>query len=230
MELAPIPSNEAERLRSLFTLGLLNTKPEPRFDRITKVATKIFHVPISTLTLVDAKREWFKSCQGLSATEGDRAISFCGHALLADKIFVIPDTTKDKRFADNPMVVGAPFIRFYAGVPIMNADGQRVGVFCVKDTKPREFSEVDVEILIGLASWAELEINTRNLSIALEARKTAEGELRERVEELSHLNTIMVGRELKMAELKEEIEKLKEELRRLRAEAAGGGGLNGAPQ
>ncbi len=167
MKQAPIPKNEKERLLSLHKLGLLDTKPEKRFDRITKTAISIFNVPISTLTLVDAKREWFKSCQGLPVKEGDRAISFCGHALLADNVFVIPDTKKDKRFFDNPMVIGKPFIRFYAGVPIFNADGQRIGVFCIKDKKPRKFSKADKEILKNLASWAELEINSRNLSLAL---------------------------------------------------------------
>ena len=177
MQKAPIPENEQERLLSLHTLGLLDTKPEERFDRITRTATKIFNVPISTLTLVDANREWFKSCEGLSEKEGDRAISFCGHALLADDVFVISDTKLDERFADNPMVIGKPFIRFYAGVPIMSADGQRVGVFCIKDTKPREFSKSDGEILRGLAGWAELEVNSRNLSIAMAEREKLQQEL-----------------------------------------------------
>lgn len=167
MKKAPIPKNEFKRILSLYSLGILDTPPEERFDQLTKCATKIFHVPISTLTLVDAKREWFKSCQGLSVTEGDRAISFCGHALVEPEMLVIPDTAKDERFADNPMVIGSPFIRFYAGVPIMSADGQRVGVFCIKDTKPRSFSEDDKEVLRGLAKWAELEINLRNMSLTV---------------------------------------------------------------
>ena len=167
MQLAPIPKNEKERLISLHKLGLLDTKPEERFDRITRLATKIFRVPISTLTLVDDKREWFKSCVGLPAREGERAISFCGHALLAEKVFVVQDTKKDKRFFDNPMVVKKPFIRFYAGVPIVSADGSRIGVFCIKDKKPRKFSKSDEEILKNLSAWAELEINSRNLSLAL---------------------------------------------------------------
>src|SRR3989344_4910299 len=100
MKQAPIPKNEKERLISLHALGLLDTKPEERFDRITRTATKIFNVPISTLTLVDDKREWFKSVCGLDQKEGDRAISFCGHALLSHKIFIISDTKKDKRFSD----------------------------------------------------------------------------------------------------------------------------------
>src|SRR3989338_6975777 len=167
MKPAPIPENEKERLISLHKLGLLDSKPEERFDRITRTAIKVFDVPISTLTLVDEKREWFKSVCGLDQKEGDRAISFCGHALLVNEVFVIPDTVKDKRFSDNPMVIGKPYIRFYAGVPIMNADGQRVGVFCIKDIKPRSFSKDDEDVLKELASWAEVEINYHNLSSAL---------------------------------------------------------------
>jgi len=168
MKKAPIPTNEVERLKSVYGLNLLDTPPEERFDRITRCVTKIFHAPISTLTLIDSKREWFKSCQGLDVKEGERAISFCGHALVEDQILVVPDTTKDERFADNPMVTGEPFIRFYAGVPLMTADRTaRIGVLCIKDTKPREFSKDDEEILKGLAYWAELEINARNMSLAM---------------------------------------------------------------
>jgi len=167
MKKAPIPTNERERLSSLYALNVLDTPPEEKFDLLTRLATKIFHVPISTLTFIDVNREWFKSCQGLSKKEGDRAISFCGHALVEKEILVIPDTTKDDRFSDNPMVVGEPFIRFYAGVPIMSNDGQRIGVFCVKDTKPREFSKDDKEILKELAIVAELIINARYLGLAL---------------------------------------------------------------
>jgi GAF domain-containing protein len=159
MQNAPIPKNEKSRLASLHALGLLDTAPEERFDRITRIACIVFKVPISTLTLVDEKREWFKSCQGLPDREGDRAISFCGHALSAIDILVVPDTKKDERFSDNPMVVGKPFIRFYAGAPIMSADGEPIGVLCIKDTKPRTFSKDDEEVLMGLAEWAGVELN-----------------------------------------------------------------------
>lgn len=170
MKPAPIPKDENERLEALYRLSLLDTPPEEKFDRLTKTATQIFNVPISTLTLIDANREWFKSCQGLSEKEGERAISFCGHALVEDEILVIPDTQKDDRFADNPMVTGYPNIRFYAGVPIFDIGGKRIGVFCIKDTKPREFSKHDEEILEGLAAWAELEINLRSPNLS-EAEK-----------------------------------------------------------
>ena len=168
MKEAPLPKNEFKRIKSVYASDLLDTPPEERFDQLTRCATLIFHVPISTLTIIDANREWFKSCQGLLKTENDRAVSFCAHALVENEILVIPDTLKDERFADNPMVVGSPYIRFYAGVPVMAADGQRIGVFCIKDTKPREFSKEDQEILQGLAKWAQLEVNSRNLSLSLE--------------------------------------------------------------
>lgn len=171
MKKAPIPKNESLRLASLYAMNILDTPPEERFDRLTRAATQIFHVPISTLTIIDANREWFKSCQGLAKKEGDRAISFCGHALVEDEILVIPDTKKDDRFADNPLVTDNPYIRFYAGVPIINKEKQRVGVFCIKDTKPREFSKEDREILKGLAAWAELEVNLRNLSLSVVERQ-----------------------------------------------------------
>src|SRR3989338_3541207 len=212
MQPAPIPKNEKERLLSLYKLGLLNTKPEERFDRITKTATRIFKVPISTLTLVDAKREWFKYCQGLTKREGNRAISFCGHALIANKILVISDTKKDKRFSGNPMVTGKPYIRFYAGVPITNADGQRVGVFCVKDTKQRKFSKHKEEILTGLASWAELEVNSRNLSLALTEQKKIRETLGTQMQGLKNANSAIqnVLEDLNIEKLKAETSEAKE--------------------
>lgn len=171
MKEAPIPKDELKRILSVYALELLDTPPEERFDQLTRVATKIFHVPISTLTVIDANREWFKSCQGLSKIEGDRTTSFCAHALVENRMLVVQDTTQDERFADNPLVTGEPHIRFYAGVPVKGPDGARVGVFCIKDTKPREFSKDDREILEGLAKWAELEINARNLGLSLQNEK-----------------------------------------------------------
>lgn len=177
MQTAPIPDNESERLASLKKLQILETPPEERFDRITKLATKVFNVPISTITLVDSNREWYKSVCGLEEKEGDRAVSFCGHAMLEDEILIIPDAKKDPRFSDNPMVVGEPFIRFYAGVPLFSADGARIGTFCVKGHEPREITDEEKEILKGLAKWTELEINTHNLSVALDQVKKSVEEI-----------------------------------------------------
>ncbi len=176
MEKAPIPKNDKERLESLWALKILDTRPEERFDRITNLATRLLHVSISTITLVDKDREWFKSCKGLPATEGPRDISFCGHAAFAKDILIIPDTQKDPRFSDNPMVIEAPFIRFYAGHPLFSTDGQRIGVFCIKDHEPKNLTEDQIELIKALAAWAELEVNLHNLSIALSAAKKIEKE------------------------------------------------------
>jgi GAF domain-containing protein len=160
MKEAPMPDNEKERIEAVHKMAILDTEPEVRFDDLTKEAVEKIHVPISTITILDSKREWFKSYQGLSKREGERAISFCGHALLAKNIFFVEDTLKDPRFADNPMVIGHPFIRFYGGIALVDhKTGHYIGVFCVKDTKPRTLTAEEVEIFIDLADRAEKELN-----------------------------------------------------------------------
>ena len=160
MKKAPIPKNEKERLEAVHKMAILDTEPEGRFDVLTKEAVEKIKVPISTLTILDSKREWFKSCQGLDKKEGERAISFCGHALLVKNIFFVEDTLKDPRFADNPMVIGFPYIRFYGGISLVDhKTGQYIGVFCIKDTKPRTLNADEVDILMDLADRAEKELN-----------------------------------------------------------------------
>jgi GAF domain-containing protein len=160
MQNAPIPNDEDKRLEAVHRLAILDTKPEERFDVITREAVEKLQVPISMVTILDSKREWFKSCTGLNEKEGERAVSFCGHALMAQNMFVIEDTYKDPRFADNPMVIGPPFIRFYAGFALFdNKTRQPVGVFCVKDTKPRTLSIQEMGIIFELADRAEKELN-----------------------------------------------------------------------
>ncbi len=186
-----IPLDEKKRLNSLYHLKILDTLPEERFDRITKLATSLFGVPISTITLIDSNREWFKSCQGLDNREGKRAISFCGHAILEDEELIINDTLKDERFRNNPMVTKKPKIRFYAGIPLRSADGFKVGVLCIKDTKPRKLSFEQKENLKRLAKWAEIELNMHELSNSLEARKNAEDKIVKLNDTLKLLNKIL---------------------------------------
>lgn len=162
MQKAPIPKFEKKRLCALSGLNLLDTVTEDRFDKITKDAVAKFSVPISTITLVDKNREWFKSVQGLEKREGPRDISFCGHALISEFVLIIEDTLNDQRFADNPMVKGEPFIRFYAGKSLYERGSNLpVGVFCIKDYKPRKFSLSDIEYFLELAKKAEDEINKK---------------------------------------------------------------------
>lgn len=179
---APIPKDEAARLQALRMLKILDTPPDERFDRITRNAVRLFDAPMSTLTLVDSKREWFLSMQGLDKREGPRARSFCGHALLADGVMVVPDAMHDPRFDGNPMVMGPPHIRFYAGKALFAANGKRIGVFCIKDVKPRQFSAADCQLLSDLAAWAELELNAREFRRAVENLEVFKGEERERRE------------------------------------------------
>lgn len=162
MQVAPIPNNDEARVCALEDLQLLDTAAEERFDRLTKEAIKRFAVPISTITLVDKDREWYKSVHGLPVKEGPRDISFCGHALLSQVILVVEDTLNDVRFADNPLVIGEPFIRFYAGKSLFNLECKMpVGVFCIKDHEPREMSITDIADFLELADLAEKEINKK---------------------------------------------------------------------
>lgn len=160
MQNAPIPSDEDKRMEAVHQMAILDTKPEERFDVITREAVGKLKVPISTVSILDSNREWFKSCVGVDQKEGNRAVSFCGHALLATNLFIVEDTLKDPRFADNPMVINPPFIRFYAGIAIFDhKTRQPIGVFCVKDIKPRKLNGAEMTILLDLAERAEKELN-----------------------------------------------------------------------
>jgi len=171
MEKPEILGNEAERLGSLCSLNLLDTSAEERFDRYTRMAKRYFGVSIALVSLVDAERQWFKSRQGLAARETPRDISFCGHAILGSNIFHIPDTLKDPRFIDNPLVTGPPNIRFYAGAPLQAPDGQRIGTLCIIDDKPREFSANELAMLRDLADGVEEELKHSQNRVSGKAQK-----------------------------------------------------------
>ncbi len=158
------PPNEETRLETLRALKLLDSEPEERFDRLTRLAKRMFGVPISLVSIVDLNRQWFKSRQGLDATETPRDISFCGHAILGDDIFIIPDTHLDDRFCDNPLVMESPNIRFYAGAPLKVINGSTLGTLCIIDREPREFSDEDLCLLQDLARMAEQEISAMQLA------------------------------------------------------------------
>ncbi|MBC7544632.1 MAG: GAF domain-containing protein [Candidatus Sericytochromatia bacterium] len=153
-----LPPFEAERLASRHRLGVLDTPPEERFDRLTRIATLAFDVPVALISIVDADRPWFKSCQGLSAAETPREMSFCGYAILNNGVFIVADTLADERFADNPLVTGEPGVRFYAGCPVAAPDGQRVGTLCLIDRQPRRFDEAQCRLLRELAALVEQEL------------------------------------------------------------------------
>jgi PAS domain S-box-containing protein len=163
MKRAPIPESEAERLAALHHLKILDTPREERFDRITRLTCRLFDVPISTITLVDEDREWFKSAQGVDQSESPRGISICGHTITSDQTLVILDVLDDEHFADNPQATGEAGIRFYAGHPLTTPDGHRIGALCIKDRRAREFGEEDQRLLRDLAAMVEDEINLLEL-------------------------------------------------------------------
>lgn len=158
------PADEPKRLEALRALQILDTAPEERFDRLTRLARRVFDVPIALVSLVDKDRQWFKSKVGLDACETSRDISFCGHAILDDKVFVVSDAASDPRFADNPLVTDAPHIRFYAGCPLMLADGSKIGTLCVIDRQPREMNAEDRGLLEDLARIVERELSVMQLA------------------------------------------------------------------
>ncbi len=164
MQAPLIPHSESERLSTLQALEVLDTPPEERFDRVTRLAKSLFNVPIALVSLVDENRQWFKSCYGIDASETSRDISFCGHAILQDGIFVIGDASQESDFSDNPLVTGSPYIRFYAGYPLTSHDGHNLGTLCIIDTKPREFSEADISLFRDLGMLAQQELQAMQLA------------------------------------------------------------------
>ena len=163
MKLAPIPPNEDRRIRAVKKLNVLDTPPEDRFDAITKEATERLGVPVSTISILDSDREWYKSRQGIDKKEDERDISFCGHLLMSDEIMIIEDAQQDPWFRDNPHVTkDKPPVRFYAGVTIRDKETRLpVGAFCIKDSKPRTLTEEEIAIIFALAKKAEEEINKK---------------------------------------------------------------------
>lgn len=129
-----ISTNERDRLAVHRSYEVLDTPPEAVFDQITTLAARIFDVPIATVSLIDERRQWFKSCVGVESSETPRGSAFCAHAILSDEVLVIPDATADSRFAKNAFVTGEPHLRFYAGAPLRTAGGLNLGTLCLTDT------------------------------------------------------------------------------------------------
>jgi PAS domain S-box-containing protein len=184
----PVPATEVERLAALQQFALLDTPPETAFDRLTSLAARLFDVPISTVSLVDENRQWFKSCYGLDIRETPRAVALCAHAILSSEVLVVPDTTLDPRFADNPLVTQENGIRFYAGAPLQTADGHNIGTLCVISLQPRSCSEAEKQTLRDLAAMVVDEIELRQLTRQMQQeiteRRRIEAELRELGDEM----------------------------------------------
>ena len=162
MQKPETPKNEIQRIEALEALAILDTEPDPHLDFITKIVKERFHVPIALISLVDKNRQWFKSKQGLPATETPRDISFCGHAIMQSEIFEISNAVEDPRFKDNPLVLGPPNIRFYAGQPLTIEGGFRVGTLCIIDSKPRKLTQDEKEELKGFARLIQDRLNKKD--------------------------------------------------------------------
>ncbi|WP_428262619.1 PAS domain-containing protein [Haliangium sp.] len=159
-----IPADEGERISTLRDLALLDTAPEPELDQVVRLAASIAEAPIALVSLVDADRQWFKAKCGLETAETPRAFSFCGHAILHDGPFIVPDALQDERFRDNPLVVDEPRIRFYAGFPL-HAGSQKIGTLCIIDHTPRELSDRQVRLLTVLAHQIEMQFEWHRRSL-----------------------------------------------------------------
>jgi GAF domain-containing protein len=136
-----IPINETKRLKKLYSYQILDTPSESDYDELVQLASQICNVPISLITLVDKHRQWFKPSVGLEVSETTREVSFCGHAINENNLFIVENASKDKRFLNNPFVTSKPDIKFYMGMPLTTPDGYNIGTLCVIDHKPRILTE-----------------------------------------------------------------------------------------
>ena len=185
MRAAPIPENEAARLETLRQYQVLDTDSEETFDDLTRLAAYVCQTPTALISLVDANRQWFKARVGMEARETPRNVSFCAHAILRKGCFIVEDTLLDERFADNPLVIGNPFFRFYAGIPLLSPEGFAIGTLCVMDRKPRTLDDKQIGALGMLAnqvmSQLELRREVRFCKTALEKHKQAEANLKKKI-------------------------------------------------
>lgn len=159
-----VQDREAGRLAALQQYDILDTPPEESFDRITRLAKSALQMPIVLVSLIDADRQWFKSRQGLEVTETPRDISFCTHAIEQDEPYIIRDALRDARFRENLLVTGKPNIRFYAGVPLKTPDGYNIGTLCALDTKSRDLSDLEVDLIRDLARLVVNELELRRIA------------------------------------------------------------------
>ncbi|MGD1083838.1 MAG: GAF domain-containing protein [Verrucomicrobiota bacterium] len=184
----PIPENDADRVNTLRGYGILDTQPEGQFDDLARLAASICGTPMAVISLVDQDRQWFKSKTGLQACQTPREDAFCAHAIMSPDLFLVPDATQDPRFATNPLVVGEPRIRFYAGAPLTAPNGHHLGALCVMDRVPRQLIPAQLEALRILSRQVMAQVilgkNLHDLAAALRARDDMEQDMQEAIHDL----------------------------------------------
>ena len=179
---------ESKRIEELRNYRILDTLSEKEFDAITQIASHICNVPISLITLIDKDRQWFKSTKGVGdLNETPRSIAFCSHTIQEErKYLVVNDLTKDERFENNPFVLGAPYVKFYAGVSLVSPNGHKLGTVCVFDDKPRELTEEQMSSLEAMADSVISLLETRKKNRELEAAQQLLKEMNQQLEEFSY--------------------------------------------
>src|SRR5262245_45103448 len=181
MNMSTAHHDETARLTALREYRILDTEPERAFDDLTLLASQVCGTPIALISLVDANRQWFKARTGIAATQTSRAVSFCSRAIEQSGLFIVPDAREDERFRDNPFVTGRPFVRFYAGAPLVTSEGHALGTLCVVDRVPRTLTADQREALDALRRQAEAQLelrrNLNELKLALAARDKAEADV-----------------------------------------------------
>ncbi|GGK01018.1 sensor histidine kinase [Pilimelia anulata] len=183
----PQPDNEEARLARLRSLDVLDTPPEEEFDQIVALAARVCGTPMSLVSLVDAERQWFKAKLGLDMQETSRDLSFCAYAILGRDLMVVPDLTRDARFAGNPAVTDEHGIRFYAGAPLVTSDGFPLGTLCVVDAQPRRLSVDQMRALRALARQVTAQLELRHAAGRISAVSHHQQEVDQRLDEVVHL-------------------------------------------
>lgn len=219
MPSAPLPIDEARRLATLRACDILDTEPETAFDELVAVAEHIAGAPIALISLIDDSRQWFKAKIGLDVSETPREQAFCAYAILEPKPLIVEDAALDARFSDNPLVTGAPGIRFYAGFPLDSGDGLRVGALCVIDTRARQLSPAQMSALQALAHQACSQLKLRRVLRDLNLLRERDQELSDRNLEARASESFRVGQILHKG-LAAELAEIAESLRAYQAEAA----------
>lgn len=183
MKSAPLPENEAERIRKLEELGILDTLEEQAYDDLTHLAAQICNTPIALVSLIDRDRQWFKSHFGLDASETPRDLAFCAHAILGDDILLVEDSSKDERFYDNPLTTDGPLVKFYAGAPLVMSDNLRLGTLCVIAHEPRT---ITAEQKLALAALARQVVSQLELRLKIKELETLDDAKDEFISMVSH--------------------------------------------